>query len=111
MAYPAPTNDIDRRLAAVEAMLLGAADGGPMMLIDRSRCPTIIQALGGGYRYAKTRDGRRKPSPDKNEFSHIMDALQYACLAFHGGLTTMVANRMRRKPQAQVQSVSPAGWT
>lgn len=111
-AYPAPTNDLDRRLSAVEALLLGARDAGPALLIDRSRCPTIIQALSGGYRYAKTRDGRRKPQPDKNKFSHIMDALQYACLAVHGGLTDMVANRLKRQmnpPQTRV--VSPAGWT
>jgi hypothetical protein len=110
-AYPAPTNDIDRRISSVEALLLGARDGGPAILIDRSRCPTIIQALSGGYRYAKTRDGRRKPQPDKNEFSHIMDALQYACLAVHGGMVDMVANRMRRRQGAPVQQVSSAAWT
>lgn len=111
-AYPAPTNDLDRRLSAVEALLLGARDAGPALLIDRSRCPTIIQALSGGYRYAKTRDGRRKPQPDKNEFSHIMDALQYACLAVHGGLTDMVANRMRRQMHATPQrNISPSAWT
>jgi len=110
-AYPAPTNDIDRRLAAVEALLLGAKDGGPAILIDRSRCPTIVQALSGGYRYAKTRDGRRKPTPDKNEYSHIMDALQYACLAVHGGMSEMVANRMRRRAVAPPAQVRPGAWT
>ena len=110
-AYPAPTNDIDRRLAAVEALLLGARDGGPAILIDRSRCPTIVRALGGGYRYAKTRDGRRKPTPDKNEYSHVMDALQYACLAVHGGMADMVANRIRRRVATPQRPVSSSAWT
>jgi hypothetical protein len=110
-AYPAPTNDIDRRISAVEALLLSARDGGPGLLIDRSRCPTIVQALSGGYRYAKTRDGRRKPSPDKNEFSHVMDALQYACLVVHGGMNEMVANRMRRRVSAPRTPISSGAWT
>lgn len=110
-AYPAPTNDIDRRISAVEALLLGARDAGPALLIDRKRCPKIVQALNGGYRYAKTRDGRRKPTPDKNEYSHVMDALQYACLAVHGGMVDMVANRMRRRTSTPAPQISPAAWT
>lgn len=96
MAYPAPTNDIDPRLRAVEAFLLGQRDGGPQIVIDRQRCPTLIRALSGGYRYAKTRAGVRKPTPDKNEYSHVMDALQYACTAFHGGMQGVIARQLTR---------------
>lgn len=112
-AFPAPTNDIDARLRAVEAFLLAQRDGGPAMLIDRERCPTIIRALSGGYRYGRTRNKRRKPTPDKNEFSHIADALQYACLAAHGGMTDMIATRImpRQRTGPTGPKVSAAAWT
>lgn len=110
VAIPAPTNDIDARLRAVEAFLLGQRDGGPAMLIDRNRCPKIVRALGGGYRFAKTRTGARKPLPDKNEYSHIIDALQYACLAAHGGMATMIHRQLRPIPRTR-KHVSAAAWT
>ena len=111
MAYPAPTNDIDRRIAAVDSWLLSQRDGGPGLLIDRERCPVTIRALNGGYKYAKLKNGQRKPTPDKNEFSHVMDALQYACLATLGGLVDMVAARMRRPVREAAAAPSSRGWT
>lgn len=112
LAYPAPTNDIDKRINAVESWLLGSRDGGPAMLIDATRCPTLVRALSGGYRYGRTKQGQRKPLPDKNDYSHIADAFQYACVAAHGGMTDMIANRMmRRSAGAQRPRVSKAAWT
>ena len=110
-AFPAPTNDIDKRINAVDSWLLGQRDGGPALLIDKDRCPTLIRALSGGYRYARLRNGQRKPTPDKNEYSHIMDALQYAALAALGGMTEMVAARMRRHTRPQRERVNSGGWT
>lgn len=110
-AFPAPTNDIDPRIRAVEAFLLAQRDGGPAILFDSKRCPTIIRAMGGGYRYAKTNDGRRKPKPDKNEYSHVADALQYACLAAHGGMGEMVAKHLLRRPTGPRIIISPEAWT
>jgi len=112
MAYPAPTNDIDKRVGAVESWLLGQRDGGPAVLIDKGRCPTLIRALSGGYRYAKTRGGVRKSVPDKNEFSHIADAFQYACVAAHGGMTDMLANRFKPKRSGSSGArMSSSAWT
>ena len=111
IAYPAPTNDVVRRLSAVESWLLASREGGPGLLIDRQRCPTLIRALSGGYRYGRTRGGQRKPVPDKNEYSHVMDAFQYACVTAHGGMSDMIANRMRRKERSDRPRVSSAAWT
>lgn len=111
-AFPAPTNDIDRRIRSVEAFLTRQVDGGPAFLIDGKRCPELVRALNGGYRFGFTRSGQRKPKPDKDEYSHIADALQYACLAAHGGMVGYIGNRlggrmrMRERPK-----VSVAGWT
>lgn len=110
-AYPAPTNDVDKRINAVESWLLGSRDGGPAMLIDGTRCPTLVRALSGGYRYAKTRAGVRKALPDKNDYSHIMDAFQYACVAAHGGMTDMIANRLRVRTRGAREQVRSSAWT
>lgn len=111
-AYPAPTNDVDARLRAVDAYLMRQANGGPAIIFDKRYCPTIIRALNGGYRFAKMRNGQTKPNPDKNEFSHIADALQYLCCAAHGGLVNMLSSRImaQRNPVRSAPMPSRA-WT
>ena len=110
-AFPAPTNDISKRINAVESWLLGSRDGGPAFVIDERHCPMLIRGLSGGYRYGKTRNGSRKPLPDKNEYSHILDALQYACLASHGGMSEMIANRLMKPRRQRTSGVTSAAWT
>lgn len=111
-AVPAPSNDLDKRLRAVEAWLLKQYDGSGAILFDRERCPTIIRGLAGGYRYARTRAGVRKPLPDKNEYSHPLDAVQYVCLATHGRAHELIGRHLRRGPShAARPRVSAAGWT
>ena len=112
MTMPSPTNDLDPRLRAVEAFLLAQRDGGPAILIDRHGCPTTIRALSGGYRYAKTKAGQRKALPDKNEYSHVMDALQYACLAAHNGMAGMISARLRNSPKRfDRPKMTASAWT
>ena len=111
MAFPAPTNDLDPRLRAIDAFLLAQRDGGPAILIDKDRCPTIARALGGGYRYGKTRGGQRKPTPDKNNYSHIIDALQYAALAAHNGMSGMIAGRLQQRPRRDRVRMTAGAWT
>jgi hypothetical protein len=67
--------------------------------------------MGGGYRFAKTRSGARKPSPDKNEFSHIADALQYACLAAHGGMQGLFAKTMAGRIRSTRPKMRAGAWT
>jgi hypothetical protein len=110
-AFPAPTNDIDPRLRAVEAFLLGQRDGGPAFIIDRDRCPVLVRALGGGYRYERTRAGVRKLLPAKDEYSHISDALQYAALAAHGGMVGYFAKKLSTRPRIVREKMRAGGWT
>lgn len=110
-AFPAPTNDIDPRLRAVEAWLCRQSDGGPALLIDGVRCPNIVRALAGGYRYAKTKQGQRKPLPDKNKWSHYMDALQYVCLAAHGSMSEMMYTHLQRRNTSSRPRISASAWT
>lgn len=112
MAFPAPTNDLDPRIRAVEAFLAAQRDGGPAFLVDRQRCPTIVRALSGGYRYDKTRSGQRKPAPAKNQWSHIMDALQYVALVAHGGMAGVITQRLRTGGRrSSVPKIRAGGWT
>jgi hypothetical protein len=109
-ALPAPTNDIDPRIRAVEAWLLRQADGSGAVQIDGTRCPTLVRALAGGYRFAKTKAGLRKPKPEKlHPWSDIVDAFQYVCLIAMGDAGQLVGRHLAKPlPRRKM----PAGaWT
>lgn len=114
-AIPAPTNDIEPRIRAVEAFFARATGSGSSIIISRKGCPFLCRALGGGYRYKRTKDGALKPKPDKDDpegFSHVVDALQYVALIAHGGLLPRVNEYLwgqRRKKTRP--KISPAAWT
>lgn len=114
-AFPAPTNDINPRLRAVEALLGRQTNGGPTLMINGTNCPWLVRAMSGGYRYKKHKDGGLRTVPEKFDregFSHVADCLQYMALVVHGGLMTEFARRLtprpRRAPSAQI---TPMGWT
>ena len=111
-AFPAPSNDLDPRIRAVEAWLTKQIDGRGAMLIDRKRCPTLIRAMNGAYRFGKTTSGQRKPKPEKSHpWSDIADSLQYACMAAHGRMTEMMARHMFRKGKGNKPKISAKAWT
>jgi hypothetical protein len=113
-AFPAPTNDIDPRLRAVEALLTRQTNGGPTLLINRAGCPMLCRAMSGGYRFAKTKQGGLKPKPEKNDkegFSHVADCLQYAALIVHGGMMDFIGKRLRAPNRTNKPKVGAGGWT
>lgn len=111
-AFPAPTNDLDPRLRAVESFLGRHTNGGPSMLINRSGCPHLVRALAGGYRFEFLKaSGLRKVIPKKDEFSHVADCLEYVCLACHGGTLHAIARAMMPRMKPRAPQVSAAGWT
>jgi len=112
-AFPAPTNNIDARLSAVEALLYQQRDGGPALIIDRDKCPALVRALNGAYRFGKTKEGITRPLPEKlHPWSDVADALQYAVMTVNSGLVDRIARRIRRRPAKKPASkVSAAGWT
>jgi hypothetical protein len=114
LAFKAPTNDPDRRISAVETWLMGARNGGAALLIDAERCPTIVRGFEGGYRFAFSRDGTRKPRPDKKgDYSHPHDALQYAALGSSIAMHSMIGGRVMRGSRRRERSprASSIGWT
>jgi hypothetical protein len=114
-AFPAPTNDIDPRLRAVEALLGRQINGGPALVISGTGCPWLTRAMSGGYRFKKHKDGGLRAVPekfDKEGFSHVADCLQYMALVVHGGLMTEFARRLTPRPRrSPAQRVTAAGWT
>lgn len=82
VAKPAYTNAIKQRIRAVENML--NMDRGGILISPK--CTDLISAMSGKYHYKKLRtsgtiDEVYSTMPDKNApYSHLADALQYACL-------------------------------
>ena len=82
MVLSSPCNNVwETRKKCVNQPLSRLINGKPGLVLDPA-CAKIRQAFNGGYHYKKipTSGGGQRimEVPDKNEFSHIMDALQYA---------------------------------
>jgi hypothetical protein len=111
--FPAPTNDIEPRLRAVEALLGRQTNGGPTLLVSQKGCPWLCRALSGGYRFTKLKTGALRAVPDKTDkegFSHVADCLQYVALVVHGGLMPRVAEYLR--PHVRVEpKITHHAWT
>jgi hypothetical protein len=80
-AVPASTNSPIGRREAVAKFLIKMVDGKPGLVVD-PRCERIRKGFNGRYQYKRVQvsDERFRDQPDKNEYSHIHDALQYAAL-------------------------------
>lgn len=72
-----PTNDPEKRVQGVERLLNQQLEGKAMYLIDPG-CEKLIKGFRYGYRYKIKKNGEMEDKPDKNEFSHVHDANQYA---------------------------------
>jgi len=83
-ARPASTNNVMKRLEVVKGRLRTMIDGGPGFLLSPN-CDQLRKGFLGNYQYVRVRvtgTTRFKDKPDKNKYSHVHDALQYAMLHF-----------------------------
>lgn len=95
----ASTNDPVRRLNAVDDFLMRQVDGDPAFLMDSS-CTALKAAMMGGYRFHP-----KTGNIEKNNHSHVAEALQY--LALHiGDFAGTIPVTAR-----PVRQVSSASWT
>ena len=86
----ANTNDPTKRTQAVRDYLIKMIDGQPGFLIHPS-CKVLRRGFNGKYAYRKVQvvgPDRYHEKPDKNEYSHPHDALQYLALGAAGGFVT-----------------------
>ena len=83
-AMPAATNVIADRTESVNDLFCRQIEGKPAILVD-SRLAFLIAGLDGKYFYKTDEESGYiiKLKPEKNEYSHIQDAFQYACLYYN----------------------------
>lgn len=109
---PAPTNDPERRIEAVERLML-LADG---LLISEDNCPTLIRAIASEYQYKIKKNNQTDDRPEKlHPWSDLADCLQYICLIAGGNNYGKVMSRVMGS-QGGKQTVRKApppasGWT
>lgn len=91
-ARPASTNDPTVRIEAVNGALRRLTRGQPSLLIHPD-CKILRRACIDGYHYRKLKvvGQRYDDKPDKNQYSHIAEALQYLLLG--GGEGRQVFNK------------------
>ena len=108
--HPAPTNNVEPRLLAVEQYLLQQSDGGPMLVISDA-CVNLTTAMKSLYRYKRKRTGDLDNSPEKNHpWSDLADCLQYMCLSANANYLGRIMSRMNR---SKVRKKAPpkGAWT
>jgi hypothetical protein len=79
---PATSNNFVARREAVAKYLTRMTDGKPCLIVD-PKCDMIRRGFNGRYQYKRLQvpgQERFKDVPDKNDYSHLHDALQYAAL-------------------------------
>lgn len=82
-AWPAETQDPTMRIDSVRAPLNRMVNGEPAFVLDVT-CHWLRRGFLGGYHYRrkKVSGEHYDPKPDKNEYSHVHDALQYLISQF-----------------------------
>lgn len=81
-ALPAPSNDPVLRREAIASRMSRLEKGRPAFLVSPT-CKVLRKGLIGGYRYRRLKvsgDERYTDVPDKNAYSHVCEAQQYAAL-------------------------------
>lgn len=94
---PARTNDFQSRREAVAKYLTRMTDGQPCLMVD-PRCDMIRRGFNGRYQFKRLQvvgEERYRDVPDKNDYSHLHDSLQYASLH-----STVMDNAEWNKPIA-----------
>lgn len=98
-AYPAPSNDVALRTDAVKSLLNRLVEGQPGLIVDPA-CPVLIKGFRDSYAYRRLKTSGEKytDTPDKNRFSHVHDAMQYAAIGGGEG-RALVGDRSSSTPK------------
>lgn len=97
---PAKTNSVSARLSAVDDYLMRHVDGDSAFLVD-PHCTRLKAAMMGGYRFH-----HKNGSIEKNNHSHVAEALQY--LMLHINHASEAAFTLQKR---DVKRVAASGWT
>lgn len=104
-----PTNKPKMRIEAVEELLSKHLDGKAAFSVD-PQCGTILKGFKYGYRWKANRKGdlENDREADKNEYSHVHDALQYGASVIGGG---SLGSRLNQGQRREIKKISAKGWT
>ena len=109
-AVPCSSNDIILRRAAVELPLKEMLIDGKPRLMVAPRAQTLRKGLAGGFCYKRVSvagDERYRDEPDKNKFSHVVEAAEYALLGSGEGRQVIKSKGNFQKPAAVNWDFSP----
>ena len=111
---PAPSNNLTPRLDAVRLPLGRMIDGVHPGLIISPRCKILRRGFNSGYKIRRLQgaEGRFAELPEKNEFSHPHDAVQYALLGggeYHEVMGRKKANEGGPRQTSAITEDNPAG--
>lgn len=106
---PAQTNNLQPRLDAVREPLTRLIDGEPGFVLSPT-CKVLRKGFNSGYRFRQfSASGGQKlfdEKPEKNDYSHPMDGLQYGLLG--GGEYHEVLGRKKGRIMAGKAFVAPS---
>ncbi len=108
---PAPTNAPGPRWEAVRQALRGGLDGGTPRFLLAPRCKVLRAGFNNGYRFRKMAVAgavRYDDAAEKNDYSHVHDALQYAMLG--GGEYYEVLGRTQANARLLRQSAAESAY-
>lgn len=105
-AKPGPTNEFALRVESVDTALGRLIDGEPGLLVHPD-CRILRKALAGGYCYrrlAVAGDARFTDKPDKNQYSHVAESLQYLLTGAgeHRAIVARPRNPGRARPSRAI---------
>lgn len=103
-AKRSPTNDPEKRVAAVEKVLLQQTDGKASIIFDPGLAH-LIRGMNGGYKYRRKTTGDYEEKPQKDEYSHDQDSLQYGVLGIDSGGASEVFSHNQRRELTKVNYV------
>lgn len=110
-ALPCSTNDPTVRRDALDRPLMRMVNGGPGILIS-PKCKVLRKGLKGGFQYKRVKvsgGDRYVDKPDKNRFSHVCEAAEYA-LMDAGEHAVVNSAQAKLFPRGPVQPVGAMSW-
>lgn len=113
---PASTNSPIARRDAVKYYLTRMVEGSPAFAIG-PKAPILRKSFLGGYKFKEVKAGgmggkkRFHEVPDKNFFSHVSDALQYAFVHIRDGILNAQNNTYVKTKARNVSKTDMSAWS
>jgi len=97
---------LELRIGSVKKPLRTLVDGKPRLQLD-PKCKMLRRGFQGRYQFRRLQTSQEKytEKPDKNDYSHPHDALQYIATRLFGGDVKSKKKRKGRSPQPKMKVI------